>query len=129
MKFLAPIALLSSVLLVACGPGVRDGETPISGEYYYVDTGGDGRYVLRRQAGSKGVFVISARVDKVLIDDQRILVARRPRITVPLNDGTATSRIEPVCEFWTIDLESHRITRLQDPEHWPDLKCWMNPEN
>ena len=99
-----------------------DHHTAIIGGYFYWDSGGDGRDVTRYEEGIGHTIVISARVDKIELDGKRILIARRPRTSIP-GPGGSTSRMEPTCEYWYIDSRTHEIGRFDPGDRWPTLKC------
>jgi hypothetical protein len=101
-----------------------DHTTPIMGDYRYVDTGGNGRAVVRFEQGIGETVVISPCVDKIEIDGARILVARRPRIIIPRPQGS-TDRMAPTCEYWYIDVQTHQKGQFDPGVRWPSLKCIM----
>jgi hypothetical protein len=121
----APILLAAAVMvLCACGAGVLDSTTTIAGDYRYVDTGGNGRYVARFQEAIGETIVIGARVDKIEIDNKRILIARRPRIVIEDPQGSY-DRMADTCEYWYIDVQTHRKGKFDPGDRWPNLKCRM----
>jgi hypothetical protein len=116
--------VLAALALSACGAGMFDHTTRIIGDYLYADAGGDGRAVVRFQEGIGETIVISPRVDKIELDGTRILIARRPRTSIP-GPGGSTSRLEPTCEYWYIDSRTHEIGQFDPGNKWPTLKCRM----
>lgn len=93
--------------------------------YRYVDTGGNGRYIARLQEGIGETIVIGARVDKVEIVTDRILIAQRPRIVVKDPQGSF-DRMTHTCEYWYIDVQTHQKGSFEPDDRWPDLNCLMN---
>ncbi len=113
---------IASLIVSACGPGNTDWDYPIAGGYYLADAGGDNKAIVLRGNAQISGIVIDARVDKYAVDGQKILVARRPWI--PFMDGKVQSaQLSSDCEYWSIDIISHAVRKIDDHSHWPNLSC------
>ena len=115
-------AVMTSVAMTACGPGVVDTTYPILNGYVFSDAGGPEKAIIYRgDAVPKGI-VIDARVDKYRVVDNRIIVARRPEV---LSKGTnpVTTKLSDTCEHWVIDTQTHAATRVDDKSPDAQLSC------
>lgn len=122
-RVIRPLLIGLSILLVVLllggrflGPGVGDGATSIAAGYVYDDAGGYEKAIVYRGPDRVHTVVVDARVDEYRIDGTTLLVARRPRVTKQANDDTVDTSLLSVCEFWAIDLETHRVKKIPNPD-------------
>lgn len=125
------LALTLSLTLVACGPGVTDGEFPITGAfnsstlsgYFLSDAGGNERFIVYRRLGRPSEIVIDARVDRYLVDGKSLVVARRPAETV-FRNGITDVELLPTCEIWLIDMQTRKVRQIRAENRWPSVRCY-----
>lgn len=110
------VILIATSQIYGCGPGVFDEKFRIAGEYSLLDSGGDGRFIIREPSGQKSSITINARVDQFIVDKEKIVIARRPLRVLHNSDGSSVGHIEDGCEYWIIDIKRHESERLDfDP--------------
>ena len=85
----------------------------ISNEYYFVDAGHYERSIEYMGRAREPGTVIDARVDDFKVDGDRVLVARRPRVTELGADDALRSFLLPRCEYWVIDLNTHTVAQVE----------------
>lgn len=112
----AGAALLAVSLLVAgCG---RRHESAIGKGFTFIDLGGNDKKIVFEHGDGTQV-VIDARVDAYTRDASKIVAARRPLKAA--NQGSVA--LQPVCEYWIIDLNTRVAHRIPDAAGWPDIHC------
>lgn len=90
------------------GPGIG---VPIINGYEYTDAGG-----YERMITDQSRVVIDARVDGYKIEGDKIIVARRPRVTFyeGNQDQVLSSRLSGDCEYWAINIKTHRVEKSSE---------------
>jgi hypothetical protein len=120
----AILLLFGASCLYGCGPGVADGAYRIEGGYVFYETGGNGKTIRFEERKDWYTGVIPERVDAYVLDGKRILVARRPA-EITNFAGLTDWKLSPVCEYWTIDTETHSIEQITDAPNWNNVSCDM----
>lgn len=114
--------LLLVFILAGCGPGVSDGEFPISKGYAFFDPGGDGTMITYTKGKGSVEVVIDPRVDSYIVDENKIIIARHPLEAVDRGEVTDW-KLLPTCEYWAIDTETHAVGKISDVSKWPKVQC------
>lgn len=102
--------------LQGCGPGVADGVFSISDaeNYYLADAGGNERIIIYKPDKLHEKLMVDARADEINVIDGHMYIARRPRTKVITKEGFLDGKLEPVCEFWQINLNDNQIVKLSN---------------
>ena len=124
MRLARALSLMMVSLVSGCGPGVTDGELPISNGYVLSDAGGNEKAISYVYDEKLGPFVIDARVDSYVVDGKKIIVARRPAESV-MHNGITDVKLLSTCEYWMIDTETHAVEQITDASKWPSIRCDM----
>jgi len=106
-------ALLYLVGGFVLGPGVGDFTTPIADGYEFSDAGGYEKTIIYTGVASPKQIVVDARVDEYRMDGNNLLIARRPREGFRVGE-VMHSRLLESCEYWVIDVKTHRIDKTPD---------------
>lgn len=124
MRLARALSWMMASLVYGCGPGVTDGEVPLSNGYVLSDAGGNEKAISYVYGKKLGPFVIDARVDSYVVDGKKIIVARRPAESV-MRNGVTDVKLLSTCEYWTIDTETHAVEQIADASKWPSIRCDM----
>lgn len=117
--FFVFLYLLASQLL---GPGVGDFSTSIANGYKYEYLGGNERVVVYQGEERSNTIIIDSRVDDYFIENNNLLVARRPR-EIYKDHGITKSRLSNNCEYWVINIKTHEVKQITD---FGGLRCKKN---
>jgi hypothetical protein len=110
------LTISGAVALLAGCFGRGDADLPIANGYLFSDAGGYEKLITYRGDQHPRGIVIDARVDDYRVDGERLIVARTPRVTVPDENGNLDSKLVFfTCEYWQIDLKTHRVTKIDAP--------------
>jgi hypothetical protein len=118
--FLIALAFFALLYLMAgqfLGPGLRDFSARVANGYEYDDAGGYEKSIIYRGSERKNEIVIDARVEDHILEGENLFVARRPREIYRDNDGVLESRLSPDCEYWKIDVKTHRIEKTTETKN------------
>ena len=101
------------------GPGVKDYSLEVIGGYSYEDAGRNEKHILFSDGEGLPKIVIDSRVDDYHVDGEDIYVARRP-VEYYKEGDVLKSRIQDVCEYWSINTSTNTIKKIDPLLH---LKC------
>lgn len=112
------LMITSGLLLLASqflGPGLSDFTKHVLNEYKYGDNGGYEKFIgYRNEEGLR--IVIDARVDEYRIDNDLLIVARKPR-EIYTEAEITKSRLLKICQLWIINTNTHQITKQGEIEY------------
>lgn len=117
LAFFAALYLLASQFL---GPGIGNASVPIVNGYEYDDAGGYEKAIIYKGSERPHQIVVDARVDDYKTEDDRLIVARRPRESHLAKDNALSSRLLPTCEYWVINVKTHQVEKTADSS---GLRC------
>lgn len=112
VAFAIGFAYFGSLYLIP--PGFLERGTPVADGYELIDAGGYEQSIVYTGKHRQEGVVIDARVDEFKVDGDRLLVARRPRISKLAADGALDSALQTSCEYWSIDLRTHKIEEVKE---------------
>ena len=104
-----PLVLLGYCVVIFTGPGANDFTKRIKNNYFYNDSGGHEKNIIYRGQERRQGIVIGARVYQYRLVEDKLYVARIPRL-VEWEEGDTLrpkSRLSGGCEIWQINIETH----------------------
>lgn len=114
--------VVSALALSAAGCG-KAHESAIGKGFRFVDAGGNDKKIISRQGDSTTV-VVDARVDAYTRDANKIIAARRPlRVADTGAAAPGDAALQPLCEYWIIDVNTRVAHRIADAAEWPNVRC------
>ncbi|WP_445357454.1 hypothetical protein ACJJIC_16535 [Microbulbifer sp. ANSA002] len=105
------VLIVLSLFLLGCGGGISDDYTYIEGQYYYLNAGEPEKMIVRRSKDGLDEIVIDARVDRYIVKEGKIFIARRPR-SVSVINNVAETNLSSACEYWAIDPITSHVERV-----------------
>jgi hypothetical protein len=118
LNFIKICIVIFIALIVGCGDS-----TAINERYYHSDSGTIHSTINRRNENALDDIIIDSRVDKFIIDGNKIYVARRPTIHFK-KDGTVRIRLTDKCEIFVINIENNEVHEISDDQHGlKELNC------
>jgi len=101
--------VLLTLFLSACGPGVSDGDTPLTNGYVFSERGGLEKVIEYHGADEKAGAYLDATVVAYEVRSPYIAALRQPR-ALKVKNQTPYSWLEQKCEYWIINSENHEMS-------------------
>ena len=118
------VATTLALIMAGCSPACTDGIYVIRAApgFFFWDAGGDLKKIVFEGPGGDVTTLIDARVNAYHVDKGRLYASRSPLVIFrDSTTGNLTDRLEPHCEFWSVDIAT-RVLK-QEPEGVQGLRC------